>query len=155
MGCVFGKEIQSSRPPKEDLVVEREREKDLAVQSGRKEKVVVGSVSKLEEGGGGDGGGEVQNGGEKEEEERKEENARRPRGGRRRSRPNPRLSNPPKNIYGEQVAAGWPSWLSAVAGEAINGLIPRRADSFEKIDKARIRLSSSFVFPSCCSCCIT
>ncbi|XP_042020216.1 probable serine/threonine-protein kinase At1g54610 isoform X2 [Salvia splendens] len=104
--------------------------------SGRREKVVVGSVSKSEEGGGGGGGrGEVQNGGQKEEVERKDENARRPRGGRRRSRPNPRLSNPPKNIHGEQVAAGWPSWLSAVAGEAINGWTPRRADSFEKIDK--------------------
>ncbi|XP_066391464.1 probable serine/threonine-protein kinase At1g54610 [Miscanthus floridulus] len=36
---------------------------------------------------------------------------------------------------GEQVAAGWPAWLSAVAGEAIGGWTPRRADSFEKIDK--------------------
>uniref|UniRef100_A0AA96SJB3 [RNA-polymerase]-subunit kinase n=1 Tax=Phyllostachys edulis TaxID=38705 RepID=A0AA96SJB3_PHYED len=36
---------------------------------------------------------------------------------------------------GEQVAAGWPAWLSAVAGEAIDGWSPRRADSFEKIDK--------------------
>jgi cyclin-dependent kinase 12/13 len=38
---------------------------------------------------------------------------------------------------GEQVAAGWPAWLSAVAGEAIDGWTPRRADSFEKIDKVR------------------
>ena len=38
---------------------------------------------------------------------------------------------------GEQVAAGWPAWLSAVAGDAINGWTPRRADSFEKIDKVR------------------
>lgn len=37
--------------------------------------------------------------------------------------------------YGEQVAAGWPAWLSAVAGEAIQGWIPRRADTFEKLDK--------------------
>uniref|UniRef100_A0A0E0AP03 [RNA-polymerase]-subunit kinase n=3 Tax=Oryza TaxID=4527 RepID=A0A0E0AP03_9ORYZ len=36
---------------------------------------------------------------------------------------------------GEQVAAGWPAWLSAVAGDAIDGWTPRRADSFEKIDK--------------------
>ncbi|XP_076908756.1 putative serine/threonine-protein kinase At1g54610 [Bidens hawaiensis] len=54
---------------------------------------------------------------------------------RRRSKPNPRLSNPPNNIHAEQVAAGWPAWLSAVAGEAINGWTPRRADTFEKIDK--------------------
>jgi len=52
-----------------------------------------------------------------------------------RPRPNPRLSNPPKHLHGEQVAAGWPSWLSAVAGEAINGWTPRRADTFEKLDK--------------------
>ncbi|KAJ6818009.1 putative serine/threonine-protein kinaseisoform X1 [Iris pallida] len=36
---------------------------------------------------------------------------------------------------GEQVAAGWPAWLAAVAGEAIMGWVPRRADSFEKLDK--------------------
>ncbi|KAJ7523102.1 hypothetical protein O6H91_18G037400 [Diphasiastrum complanatum] len=46
-----------------------------------------------------------------------------------------RLSNPVKHLEGEQVAAGWPSWLSAVAGEAIKGWIPRRADSFEKLHK--------------------
>ncbi|KAK6130363.1 hypothetical protein DH2020_035868 [Rehmannia glutinosa] len=141
MGCVFGKEISSSRPPSGDVVVKgrgKKEERDFSGQSGRREKVVVGSVSKSEEevGGGGEGGGgKVQNGRD-QEEERKEENARLPRGERRKSRPNPRLSNPPKNIHGEQVAAGWPSWLSAVAGEAINGWTPRRADSFEKIDKA-------------------
>jgi cyclin-dependent kinase 12/13 len=43
---------------------------------------------------------------------------------------------------GEQVAAGWPAWLSAVAGEAIDGWTPRRADSFEKIDKVRTRAPS-------------
>lgn len=52
-----------------------------------------------------------------------------------RAESNPRLSNPRKHIEGEQVAAGWPAWLSAVAGEAIKGWIPRRADSFEKLDK--------------------
>ncbi|KAF9607340.1 hypothetical protein IFM89_033928 [Coptis chinensis] len=30
---------------------------------------------------------------------------------------------------------GWPPWLSAVAGEAIQGWIPRRADTFEKLSK--------------------
>lgn len=48
---------------------------------------------------------------------------------------NPRFGNPPRHIEGEQVAAGWPAWLTAVAGEAIKGWIPRRADSFEKLDK--------------------
>ncbi|XP_074290414.1 putative serine/threonine-protein kinase At1g54610 [Silene latifolia] len=40
-----------------------------------------------------------------------------------------------KVVEGEQVAAGWPTWLAAVAGEAIKGWVPRRADSFEKLDK--------------------
>ncbi|KAG4969259.1 hypothetical protein JHK82_034968 [Glycine max] len=38
----------------------------------------------------------------------------------------------------KKVAAGWPSWLSKVAGETINGLTPRRADTFEKIDKENV-----------------
>lgn len=57
------------------------------------------------------------------------------RGESRRSKANPRLSNPPKHLLGEQVAAGWPPWLTAVCGEALSGWIPRKADSFEKIDK--------------------
>ncbi|KAE9585190.1 hypothetical protein Lal_00018049 [Lupinus albus] len=47
----------------------------------------------------------------------------------------PGIGSVPKAIEGEQVAAGWPSWLAAVAGEAIKGWLPRRADSFEKLDK--------------------
>ncbi|KAM1923518.1 hypothetical protein ACFX15_021424 [Malus domestica] len=61
-----------------------------------------------------------------------EEWSLRPIGERRRYKPNPRLSNPPMHLLGEQVAAGWPS---TVAGEAINGWTPRRAHTFEKIDK--------------------
>ncbi|CAK9179379.1 unnamed protein product, partial [Ilex paraguariensis] len=38
-------------------------------------------------------------------------------------------------VDGAQVVAGWPSWLTAVAGEAIKGWVPRKADSFEKLDK--------------------
>lgn len=47
----------------------------------------------------------------------------------------PALGSIPKATEGEQVAAGWPPWLAAVAGEAIRGWVPRRADSFEKLDK--------------------
>ncbi|KAL6999515.1 [pyruvate dehydrogenase (acetyl-transferring)] kinase [Sarracenia purpurea var. burkii] len=47
----------------------------------------------------------------------------------------PGMGSIPKATEGEQVAAGWPPWLSAVAGEAIRGWVPRRADSFEKLDK--------------------
>ncbi|XP_075516540.1 putative serine/threonine-protein kinase At1g54610 [Primulina tabacum] len=134
MGCVFGKEISSG--PSSGTVVDGKgrvdvEERDSSRPPGKREKLVVDSVSKSEVGG---DAGEVRNG-ENQEEELKERNERRPKGERRRSKPNPRLSNPPKHIHGEQVAAGWPSWLSAVAGEAINGWTPRRADTFEKIEK--------------------
>lgn len=47
----------------------------------------------------------------------------------------------PKATEGEQVAAGWPPWLATVAGEAIRGWVPRRADFFEKLDKVRFFFS--------------
>lgn len=47
----------------------------------------------------------------------------------------PGIGSVPKAMEGEHVAAGWPSWLAAVAGDAIKGWLPRRADSFEKLDK--------------------
>lgn len=46
-----------------------------------------------------------------------------------------RLGNLQKYVKGEQVGAGWPAWLSAVAGEAIQGWVPQRADSYEKLEK--------------------
>jgi hypothetical protein len=41
----------------------------------------------------------------------------------------------PRAAEGEQVAAGWPPWLVAVAPEAVRGWLPRRAESFERLDK--------------------
>ncbi|KAK4490720.1 hypothetical protein RD792_001421, partial [Penstemon davidsonii] len=35
----------------------------------------------------------------------------------------------------EHVAAGWPAWLSAVAGEAIDGWLPLRSDTYERLEK--------------------
>lgn len=49
-----------------------------------------------------------------------------------------RLGNLQKYVEGEHVAAGWPAWLSAVAGEAIHGWVPRRADSYEKLEKVLV-----------------
>ncbi|KAG6505326.1 hypothetical protein ZIOFF_037681 [Zingiber officinale] len=72
-----------------------------------------------------------------EEKEQVERPAGERQSRRRRSRPDPRLSNPSGHLHGEQVAAGWPPWLAHAAGESLQGWTPRRADSFEKIDKAR------------------
>ena len=126
MGCVISREVSSG------IVSEAKEEKNLSVESNKKVDEVStssrvegneveaqnGEKEKEENGGGGDDGGR-----------------RRPKGERRRTKPNPRLSNPPKHLQGEQVAAGWPPWLTAVCGEALNGWIPRKADTFEKIDK--------------------
>ncbi|XP_028764988.1 probable serine/threonine-protein kinase At1g09600 [Neltuma alba] len=46
-----------------------------------------------------------------------------------------RIGSIKRGERGAQVLAGWPSWLSAVAGEAISGWIPRRSESFEKLEK--------------------
>lgn len=40
-----------------------------------------------------------------------------------------------RHVDAEQIAAGWPPWLTAVAGEAVEGWLPLRADLFEKMDK--------------------
>ncbi|KHN36642.1 Putative serine/threonine-protein kinase [Glycine soja] len=47
----------------------------------------------------------------------------------------PGLGRVPKGLEGEQVAAGWPTWFSSVAGEAVQGWIPRKADTFERFHK--------------------
>ncbi|XP_010539977.1 PREDICTED: probable serine/threonine-protein kinase At1g54610 [Tarenaya hassleriana] len=46
-----------------------------------------------------------------------------------------RLGNLSRYLEAEQVAAGWPAWLSNVAGDAIHGWIPLRSDAFEKLEK--------------------
>lgn len=87
----------------------------------------------------------------KEEEQKADGGQDRPRAERRKSRKVPRPTNLPNHSHGEQVAAGWPSWLTAVCGEALNGWIPRKADTFEKIDKvgnqlSNVRCSFSLIF---------
>ncbi|TKY61427.1 serine/threonine-protein kinase [Spatholobus suberectus] len=122
MGCVISREVSKG------IISEVKEEKGLSGESKRKVDGVSGSKGEVVE---------VQNG-EREKEKEKGgggERVQRPRGERRRSKANPRLSNPPKHLRGEQVAAGWPPWLTAVCGEALSGWIPRKADTFEKIDK--------------------
>ena len=45
------------------------------------------------------------------------------------------IASSPCRAEGELVAAGWPSWLASVAGEAAKGWLPRRVESFEKLEK--------------------
>ncbi|KAJ0099843.1 hypothetical protein Patl1_21845 [Pistacia atlantica] len=40
-----------------------------------------------------------------------------------------------RHVNAEQIAAGWPAWLTAAAPEAVHGLVPLRAEAFEKLDK--------------------
>jgi tRNA A-37 threonylcarbamoyl transferase component Bud32 len=47
------------------------------------------------------------------------------------------ISSLPQGFFGEHVIAGWPSWLTSVAGEVVEGWLPRRADTFERLDKVR------------------
>ena len=132
MGCVFGREVSSSSR----AVSESKREsRDLSVESTRRIDEV--SVEKVEEDSN-NAGVEVHDDGtntETQKEKRGDGDQRPPKEGRRRSKPNQRLSNLPKHSRGEQVAAGWPVWLTDACGEALSGWIPRRADTFEKIDK--------------------
>ncbi|KAG5056148.1 hypothetical protein AAZX31_03G223100 [Glycine max] len=116
MGCVISREVSKG------IISEVKEEKGLSGESKRKVGGVSGSKGEVVE---------VQNG----EKEKGGEGVQRSCGERRRSKANPRLSNPPKHLRGEQVAAGWPPWLTAVCGEALSGWIPRKADTFEKIDK--------------------
>ncbi|PHT41546.1 putative serine/threonine-protein kinase [Capsicum baccatum] len=46
-----------------------------------------------------------------------------------------RVFNVRNGVDGAQVVAGWPSWLTTVASEAIKGWLPRKGDSFQKLDK--------------------
>ncbi|CAN6244723.1 unnamed protein product [Urochloa humidicola] len=45
------------------------------------------------------------------------------------------ISSVPQGFSGEHVIAGWPFWLTSVAGEVVEGWLPRRADTFERLDK--------------------
>ncbi|XP_074590897.1 putative serine/threonine-protein kinase At1g54610 isoform X2 [Curcuma longa] len=121
MGCVLAKE--ASPPPSSASleVPSRRREKDQAAGAGSGRKSLA-SLPKVE----------AATDSRKEGKDLQAEDGQK---SRRRSRPDPRLSNPPGHVHGEQVAAGWPAWLSRAAGEAIKGWTPRRADTFEKIDK--------------------
>ncbi|CAN1811470.1 hypothetical protein LINPERHAP1_LOCUS26230 [Linum perenne] len=54
-----------------------------------------------------------------------------------------RLMNLHRFVERERVAAGWPAWLSDVTSEAIQGWVPLKADSFQKLDKAKVHIAAS------------
>ncbi|KAH9683264.1 protein kinase domain-containing protein [Citrus sinensis] len=125
MGCVFAREFSGK-------AVERRREEGSVRVDRKVSAAAAAEAVEIRNGNGGPNHRKESSNSNNEQET----TTVRPRGEKRRSsKPNPRLSNPPKHVHGEQVAAGWPSWLSAVAGEAISGWTPRRADTFEKLDK--------------------
>jgi cyclin-dependent kinase 12/13 len=64
-----------------------------------------------------------------------DDDERRRRSGREAVATTARPGNIRGCVEGEQAAAGWPSWLSAVAAEAVQGWVPLRAEGFEKLEK--------------------
>lgn len=119
MGCVFSQGLSSGIESRAKKLGEEGNDLPVAnvVSKGRVQRP-NGKVAKEEKIAEGYGGSEGVN--------------------RRKSRP----LNLPKQWRGEQVAAGWPSWLSEACGEALSGWIPRQANTFEKIDKV---INDSFV----------
>lgn len=139
MGCVLGREVSSGlvhngREEKREGVNHEKKSQNVNVEST--ETVEVKGAENVTVG---DEAVEA-NEADVTKKDDKAEHEGKPRKEKRRSKPDPRLSNPPKHKHGEQVAAGWPSWLSAHVGEAIDGWLPRRADTFEKIDKVAFKI---------------
>ncbi|KAK9104073.1 hypothetical protein Scep_020917 [Stephania cephalantha] len=105
MGCIIGKSVAGER-------------RNAAEQSGRRVKVEerasVAVTAEAKE-------VRVRNGGVVRERERSFKSGD--------FVAKPKLNQPVR------TQQAWPPWLSAVAGDAIEGWAPRRADSFEKLDK--------------------
>lgn len=57
--------------------------------------------------------------------------------GRGRQDPVTSVMSIPHGAKGEADTAGWPPWLTSVAGDAVKGWTPRSADSYEKLKKVR------------------
>jgi len=52
-------------------------------------------------------------------------------------------------VEAEQNAAGWPPWFTSVAGEAIQGWVPLKADSYERLDKVFNTSFPSYISHQC------
>lgn len=53
-----------------------------------------------------------------------------------------------RHVEAEQIAAGWPAWLTAAASEAVYGMVPLKAESLEKLDKVSFHVLSCYMNPS-------
>ncbi|KAL5210225.1 hypothetical protein ABZP36_005848 [Zizania latifolia] len=125
MGCVHGRP-SASTPDRQPLPPQQQPEPANAAAAAAAEKAdQQGTAQKKAE-------QPPEAAAEGEKPARRERRARSSRSAAEAARPGGSFAN---RARGEQVAAGWPAWLSAVVGEAIDGWTPRRADSFEKIDK--------------------
>lgn len=119
MGCVLGRPVSSSDSVSGSIHqvstrYERKEVKETVTEAETISSIVV-PVARVDE--------------------IKEDNEKLTGESKRSNKADPRKSNPPKHLIGEQISAGWPSWLSEICGEALNGWLPRKADSFEKIEK--------------------
>ncbi|KAI3773676.1 hypothetical protein L1987_48206 [Smallanthus sonchifolius] len=75
--------------------------------------------------------GVSQNGTEKQKDNRKQSLSERVLGSKRIQK----IKSIVGGTQAAQKAAGWPSWLTSVASEAIQGWAPRSADSYEMLEK--------------------
>lgn len=57
-----------------------------------------------------------------------------------------RIVSLPHGAEGEENVAGWPTWLTSAAGEAIRGLVPRRAEAFKKLKQVSFGAAYVSVF---------
>ncbi|XP_042503101.1 protein IMPAIRED IN BABA-INDUCED STERILITY 1-like isoform X2 [Macadamia integrifolia] len=119
MGCFSSKQAVSIKPALDSSGSLRDNGSVILSSSRRNRAGLESEKKKIDTGDGGDELGESKSGISKGVE----------------SSFSLRLESLQKYVEGEQVAAGWPCWLSAVAKEAIQGWVPLRADSFEKLEK--------------------
>ncbi|GFP91762.1 probable serine/threonine-protein kinase at1g54610 [Phtheirospermum japonicum] len=136
MGCVSSKKARSQSPAY-----------DVVISSGRSSKrsgrlvpsgpLHVGPLEKIKDDPAKEVGSEREEGDEESGKEKRHgfddqsENLRALKRGASQKKPVSSI----KFAEGEHVAAGWPAWLLAVAGEAIDGWVPLRSDMYERLEK--------------------
>ncbi|KAK6913299.1 Protein kinase domain [Dillenia turbinata] len=128
MGCVSSKQEAGTpkKPAFDQSEIVRDYGSGIAIPIS-KNKDVNGDFDKNKEDQGNNKQNHKSRGGGNEVKEAK-------KGGSKRFSLSVRIGNY-HDVEADEVAAGWPAWLCAVAGEAIKGWVPLRPDSFEKLEK--------------------